>query len=175
MSAEFTYVPSQAHKWFLALSKHAKIILIIGASVPIILLFGSCSPSEAHSIERVLAADDLYEKEFQKQIAAGTSEVEAVGIYARKMRAMDLSGCPIDFSEAYFRYFTAWREMAGQIQKEPGSLTEGFFMGLGNTLTGELDGGKKRLTDAHEKIQHAISAAWTEVEGAAVRHGAKLK
>ena len=133
-SQEATDFPTQAKKWFLALSQQAKIALIFGAAIVVIFLLRSCFPSDARSIEHVLELDHRYGQEMQQQVAAGANRVQAVAAVAEKMRAIDLSGCPSDFREAYVRHAAAWRAMALQIQQEPDGALEALLMGFLNGL-----------------------------------------
>ena len=72
------------------------LIFLIGVGV-----WWSSKQSEARAIERVLAAD------------RGTSQnASSVAEIVQRMRAIDMSGCPVDFRQAYLAHIDAWVEMA---------------------------------------------------------------
>jgi hypothetical protein len=90
------------------------------------------------------------------------------------MDAVDLSGCPRDFAEAYVRHRAAWRDLQMQLAAEPQSFVGGLVQGFLSTLGGEFDGGYSRLTEGRRTKLSALAATWTECEAVATRHGAKL-
>lgn len=174
-SEETSDFPTQAKKWYLALPQQAKVALIIGAAIVLILLIRSCFPGDARSIENVLELDHRNEVLLQQQIATGANKIQAITSTVEKMRAIDLSGCPSDFREAYVRNTAAWRDLALQLKQEPDGVMEELFVGFVNGLGGELDGGVKKQKNARDAKLNAISTTWTDVEASAVRHGAKLR
>lgn len=102
--------------------------------------------------------------------------------YVSACKRVDMSSCPRDFAEAYYRHFTAWAEEADVIANHPhipvGSeaFVEGFFRGLAGDITG---GAVERQDQFNAWGRRAIDAAanvnrtWNEVEALAVRYDAR--
>ena len=102
--------------------------------------------------------------------------------YANAGKRIDVSGCPRDFAEAYYRHLGAWSQEADAISAHAHiagtgeALLEGFFRGLGGDITGgefqhqdEFKAWMGRVQMAHAEVNRN----WTEVEALAVRYGAR--
>lgn len=127
------------------------------------------------AIEGVLKKD--------KGTSAGTTNIFEV---VRRMRAIDTSGCPTDFREAYLIHVHAWEslgEAAEQARafiaarKGANDFVEGFIRGfLGDPL-----GKVNETIDARNQLQASLHEAglqvketFNQVERIAVAHGARL-
>ena len=90
---------------------------------------------------------------------------EAVRAYARSLGAIDFSGCPAEFTEAFERHREAWLTSV-ELFEQYGEL-RGELHVLFDQIRESSPEARRRLEN-HEK---AIWGTWAEVEAAAARHG----
>jgi hypothetical protein len=111
---------------------------------------------------------------------------QSVADVVRRMRAIDLNGCPDDFRVAYHKHIEAWEMMASveanvrafQNQNDPASVVvESFVRGFLADPFGkanELKAAQNQLQREYQDALRQVHATWDEVEDSAARHGAKL-
>lgn len=126
-------------------------------------------PSESlrsvEAIGRVLEEDSELGAQ-RNQAPHSGSLAAAVRAYVRGLDAIDFEGCPPDFTEAFERHRDAWHESIAFFD-EHGDL-RGELHELFDEIRRSSPEARNRL-EAHEQ---AILDTWSEVEAAAVRHGA---
>ena len=64
--------------------------------------------------------------------------------------------------------------MEQQLASEPEGVIEGLLYGFLRGLSGQLDGGIGEIDAARRKCMQDIQDTWRNVEGIAVRYGARL-
>ena len=158
------------------------------ASLIASVFFLGCGSGPKASIERVLREDKEIGSQFQGpqgglSNAALTTWVEGASNLVRKMKRIDLSGCPPEFSSAYLAHARAWENLAEVIQGHPNIPTgmEGLVAGFINGLAGDPTGGAFEVTgqirtwQEHTALAYGeVKSTWNTVEDIAVRNGARL-
>ena len=142
--------------------------------VVVCCLLPSCG-GETASIERVL-------KEDAKTMDSATSIVQVVD----RMRAIDLKGCPRDFTVAYVSHVHAWELMA-MVESEAAAqradnasgaaLLESALRGfLGDPFgkANEMIASENKLQRDYREALQQVKLTYDRVENTAVAHGARL-
>jgi len=148
--------------------------LVLGLVLVVVLAFWWSARSQTQAIERVLAADQ-----------ASGQQAKSVTELVRNMEAIDLSGCPTDFKEAYIAHIGAWSEMATVAQEAQqfgerygswSAMAESFMRGMvfDFGMTGEANAARDRIQAQNRKASADIYSTWTTVKQIAVQHGADV-
>jgi hypothetical protein len=142
----------------------------IGKSIGGGVLSWANGPTYQDSIVRVLNAD----RESSARIAAtagfGDQYWDASPIIGRVvdgMQAIDTSGCPEDFQEAYRDHIKAWQKMQGVATRYGGM--NGFvqgFLSLGTALGDAIEDGNE--------AQHEVTTTYQNLLQSARRHGVDI-
>jgi hypothetical protein len=122
------------------------------------------SPRVKYNIERILAEDG-------KTTTGATSIAEVVA----RMRAIDLDGCPRDFSSAYFAHIHDWerfsdveRELAAFHQRynSGGAMLESFLRGLifDFGMVGEAAAAQQKLRTSDSSASGEERSSFQRVE-----------
>src|SRR5690606_15657072 len=107
-------------------------------------------------------------------VAEGTSVVDAIRQGAQEARRLNLSGCPEDFRVAYSYHISEWEALELELSFLPESALGQVWAGFVNTLSGELDGGTRRITESLKRRAEAVYARRAEMLAIAARYGASL-
>jgi hypothetical protein len=126
-------------------------------------------------------------KEAQNQIAGisdGSCDLYSKTIrdYVSQAKQIDVSACPRDFAEAYYRHLGAWEDEALAMDAHPhfpDSYAEAIVGGMLRGLNGDLTGGSVQMEDEInawksqvKSSQIPVNETWNNVEAIAVRYGA---
>ena len=152
---------------------------------------GSKTEVDVDSIKRVLATDKslgdaLTEKRKQNSFQKN-SDIDQWGQdileYVSQAKQTDISACPKDFAEAYYRHLGAWETEAMQVQAHPhipDSYGEAVLGGMLRGLNGDVTGGSVEAMDDlkswESKVKDCelqVSDTWNNVWALAVRYGAR--
>jgi hypothetical protein len=121
-----------------------------------------------------------------QQDAATTTGANSVAEVVNRMRAIDMSGCPNDFREAYLGNIHAWEAMAVVEQQAKqfadennsiGTYVESFVRGMMMDPFGkanEIKQTQNQLQQDYNSAQQQIRQTFNQVEEIAVGYGANL-
>jgi hypothetical protein len=154
-----------------------RLLAVGGVCVVALLLWfkGSSSSNDASNIERVLAEDS-------KTAPGATSDMEVV----TRMRAINLNGCPQDFSAAYLTHIHAWEKLT-DVEREAvaldqrynsnSALLESFLRGIvfDFGMVGEASAAQQRLQSNYNSTSGEIRSSYQKIEQIALSYGASLK
>ena len=142
------------------------IVVVMGIFAAI-AVWSLVRPSESSSIQRVLAHDKAWNEEIARHATLGDTwwdQSDVVGKIVSGMRAIDLSGCPEDFRDAYIRHISAWGAYERFAQRNGGwrGFLKGFFTGGAGVIVAYSEG---------SQVQDDINSSWGYVLGVAQKHG----
>jgi outer membrane murein-binding lipoprotein Lpp len=151
----------------------ARITLAATALMACLLLSG-CSNNYAANIERVL-----------KQDQGTTQKATSVATVVARKRAINLDGCPQDFTLAYIAHINAWESLLAVEEEAKAfdanfnsgeAMIEAFLRGMvfDFGILSEARAAQDRLRANYQKALAEIRQTFHRVEEIAVKHGAKL-
>ena len=85
-----------------------------------------------------------------------------------------MSECPPDFRLAFRQHIHSWRAASARWSEMPDGFWQGVLMGAVNSLSGEPDGGARRLSAEMREAQRAVDESYNEAVRIAAQYGAVL-
>ncbi|MBI5821385.1 MAG: DUF4190 domain-containing protein [Verrucomicrobia bacterium] len=167
------------------------IIGLAGDNTPRAVASYGSAPDYSSAIDEILKKDQLLGIAMQNKLSGMKIESDEdlnnyariVNEYATAARGIDLSRCPRDFAEQYWRHISAWSGKSQELFSHPHipSGGEAFFEGMLRGLNGDWTGGAferqaefKTFAQRVQNQESQVRETWREVEALAIRYGVKL-
>lgn len=159
------------------------VLLVLVPVIVVAVRMAADSPHPVENLEYQSATRIESVLQQDRTVTVGTQSVAEV---VRRMRAIDLNGCPNDFKSAYLAHVHAW-ELLADVEREVNvyleendtaaviveSLIRGF---LGDPLgkANEITSTENELQRSYKFASRQVLDTYHRVEEVAVAHGANL-
>lgn len=151
------------------------------AGVTALLVASGCGRSEAEvqreAMLRVLRNDKDLSAQLRSAASSATSRAVTIQLvikYCDGLDHYDMSECPPDFRLAFRQHIRSWRAAAAQWSAMPDGFWQGVLVGAVNSMSGESDGGARRMSTEMREAQQAVDTTYKEAERIAAQYGAVL-
>lgn len=154
--------------------------LLLAGVTALLVAFG-CGRSEAEvqreAMLRVLRNDKDLSAQLRSAASSATSRADTIQLvikYCDGLDQYDMSECPPDFRLAFRQHIHSWRTALARWNEMPDGFWQGVLMGAVNSLSGESDGGARRLSTEMREAQRAVDESYNEAVRIAAQYGAVL-